>query len=239
MVNRSKIIRAAIAAIALLCATSVAAEEKPAAFNAEEARAAIAAIDRDQTILSRYGACPADIFRKDATLGALLLGDDADVTAEHCVKHPLECFTACTAKRGGEHCYRLALAFQEQEATVQPRYAQMMFQMACALGKASGCTNRAAHLRNAASEGDPLTSLAPNEQDKCEFRSFSIACEKDDPWGCTMLGQAYKNGEGAAKSHAQARRFFRKSCRLNPDFAACEYARSSLNEIAPKKTRRR
>lgn len=239
MTIHTQIIRTGLVAVAFAFSVAARAEEPAAAFNAEEARAAIAEMDRDQTLLARYQACPADVFRKDATLGALLLGDNADVTATHCAKHPRECYTACATKRSGEHCYRLALALQKQEKTVQPRYAQMMFQMACALGEASGCTNRASHLRNAASEGDPLTSLEPQAQETCQFRSFSVACEKDDPWGCTMLGQAYKNGEGVRKSFAAARRSYKKSCRLNPDFVACEYARSALNEIAPKTRRRR
>ena len=238
MTIQLKIIRTALAVVAFTFSVAARAENEAAALNDEEARAAVAAMDRDQTLLARYQACPADVFRKDATLGAPPLGDNADVTAAHCAKHPFECYAACTTKRSGEHCYRLALALQEQEKTIQPRYAQMMFQMACALGEASGCTNRASHLRNAASEGDPLTRLEPQAQDICEFRSFSVACERDDPWGCTMLGQAYKNGEGVRKSFAAARRFYMKSCRLNPDFVACEYARSALNEIAPKMRRR-
>lgn len=223
--------RAAILVLALLAGAEAFAQEIASPFNSDEARAAAAALDRDQTIVARYQACPADAFRKEASLGALLLGESADIDAAYCAKHPSECVSSCTTKRSGEHCYRLALAFQENEATIEPRYAQMLFQMACALGKASGCTNRAAHLRNAASEGDPLTSLDTNAQEKCEFRSFKIACEEDDPWGCAMLGQAFKNGEGARKSLGSAQRSYKKACRLNPDFAACAFAKSALKDI--------
>lgn len=125
----------------------------------------------------------------------------------------------------------MALAFQENESAVAPRYAQLMFSMACALGKASGCTNRGAHLRNAADEGDPLDSLSQEERDRCQFRSFKIACEKSDNWGCSMLGQAYHTGEGAKKNLSRARRYYKKSCKLDPDFAACAFARGALKSM--------
>lgn len=215
------------------------AEEEPASFNATEARAVIGTLDRDQSFLARYQACPGDIFRKEMSLGRLLVGDDADVTADFCGQHPFECFSACSTKRSGEHCYRLALAFQENECVAQPRYAQMMFQMACALGKASGCTNRAAHLRNAADEGDPLTNLDQDAQGKCEFLSFKVACDKNDNWGCAMLGQAYQNGEGVGKNATLARLNYEKTCRLNPVFAACKFSRAALKDMRRSPSRRR
>jgi TPR repeat protein len=125
----------------------------------------------------------------------------------------------------------LALALQENESVVAPRYAQLLFAMACALGKASGCTNRAAHMRNAAEEGDPLERLSAKAKDRCQFRSFEIACDKNDPWGCAMLGQAHRNGEGVKKSVALARRSYRKSCRLDPEFAACDFSRRALTSM--------
>jgi TPR repeat protein len=218
----------ALAASALLWSVGFAlAEEKGAAFNADNARAAMTAMDKDEALQARARACPADVFRKEATLGGLLLGDEA-VTREHCAAHPEECYRTCVSKRSGEHCFRLALAFQENESVVAPRYAQLMFSMACALGKASGCTNRGAHMRNAAEEGDPLDTLSQDEKDLCQFRSFKIACKNSDNWGCAMLGQAYRNGEGARKSASKARGFYKKSCRLDPDFAACEFSRGAL-----------
>lgn len=235
MSDLSKTIRAALAACAIFFAAGAAAQDKTESFNADEARAVAAALDRDQNMLATYQACPADVFRKEASLGALLLGDDAEVTAEHCARRPSECLSACATRRSGEHCFRLALAFQNNEATIQPRYAQIMFQMACALGKASGCTNRAAHLRNAAGESDPLTALDKSAQEKCQFRSFKLACEKDDPWGCAMLGQAYRNGEGASESGALARRYYKKSCSLNPDFAACAFSRGAMRDMAGRR----
>lgn len=206
------------------------ADVKNGSFDADGARRATGEMDRDKTLQSSARACPADVFRKEASLGGLLLGDEA-VTRDHCAARPEECYQACIGKRSGEHCFRLALALQENESIVAPRYAQLMFAMACALGKASGCTNRAAHMRNAAEEDDPLKSLSAKASERCQFRSFKIACEKNDPWGCAMLGQAYRNGEGVKKSVALARRSYRKSCRLDPEFAACAFSRRARTSM--------
>lgn len=221
---------ALIASGLLLSAGLIHAEERAAPFNGDDARAATAAMDKDETLQARARVCPADVFRKEASLGGLLLGSEA-VTRGHCAAHPEECYRTCVGKRSGEHCFRLALAFQENESVVAPRYAQLMFSMACALGKASGCTNRGAHMRNAAEEGDPLDALSQEEKDRCQLRSFKIACGKNDNWGCAMLGQAYRNGEGAKKSLSLARRYYKKSCKLDPDFAACAFARRALKSM--------
>lgn len=239
MRNFSPIICAMISTLTPFFFVIADAEEMPASFNASEARAVIGALDRDQNFLASYQACPGDIFRKEISLGRLLVGEDADVTADFCGQHPSECFSACSTKRSGEHCYRLALVFQDNQSVAQPRYAQMMFQMACALGKASGCTNRAAHLRNAADEGDPLTKLDEDARGKCEFLSFKVACDKNDNWGCAMLGQAYQNGEGVGKSAISARRSYEKSCRLNPDLAACAFSRAALKAMRQSSSRGR
>jgi TPR repeat protein len=46
-----------------------------------------------------------------------------------------------------------------------------------------------------------------------------------------MLGQAYRNGEGVKKSVALARRYYRKSCRLDSKFAACDFSRRALRSM--------
>jgi len=74
------------------------------------------------------------------------------VTRDRCAARPEECYQACIGKRSGECSFRLALALQENESVIARRYAQLMFAMACALGKASGCTNRAAHVRRCRKE---------------------------------------------------------------------------------------
>jgi TPR repeat protein len=209
--------------------TAVAEAKKPS-FDAESARRATAAMDKDEALQASARVCPADVFSNKAALGRLLRQDD-EATLDRCTAHPEKCYKACVGKRSGEHCFRLALTFQEHEDVVAPRYAQLMFSMACALGKAAGCTNRAAHMRNAVDEGDPFEPLSATAKDRCQFRSFRVACEKNDNWGCAMLGQAYLNGEGAKKSVGLARRSYKKSCRLNPEFDACAFSRSALKSM--------
>lgn len=184
-----------------LSAGSALAEEKRESFNAENARIATAAMDRDEALLAASRLCPADAFLKGASRSSP--PRDEDVSHAFCGAHPGECYRACDAG-SGEHCFRLALAFQENEDVVAPRYAQRMFSMACAQGKAAGCTNRAAHMRNGADEEDPLEALSQQKKDRCQFRSFKIACAKNDNWGCAMLGQAYSEGAGIRKNVKRA-----------------------------------
>jgi TPR repeat protein len=107
----------------------------------------------------------------------------------------------------------------------------MLFASACALGEAAGCTNRAAHLRNDMDEGDPLQRLSADQLASCHHRSFKIACDKNDAWGCAMLGQSHRYGEGVRRNMGAARRSYRKACDLAPDFAACGFARADLEEM--------
>lgn len=219
-----------IGTAAMLGVGTAVADVKRESFNADGARRATSAMDRNESLQGTARICPANVFREEASLGGLLLGDEP-VTLGHCTARPQECYEVCVGGRSGEHCFRLALAFQENENVVAPRYAQLMFSMACALGKAAGCTNRGAHMRNAAEEGDPLESLSEGARDYCQFRSFKIACEKNDNWGCAMLGQAYRNGEGVKKSVALARRYYKKSCRLDREFDACAFSCRALKSM--------
>ncbi|MEF3367041.1 sel1 repeat family protein [Methylocystis sp. 9N] len=212
----------------LLSAGSALAEEKRESFNAANARTATAAMDRDEALLAASRLCPADAFGKSVARRARPPSGESAGSAD-CATHPEKCYRACVAG-GPEHCFRLALAFQENEDVVAPRYAQRMFSMACALGEAAGCTNRAAHMRNGADEGDPLKALSQPEKDRCQFRSFKIACAKNDNWGCAMLGQAYSEGEGVRKNVKRARRYYLKSCRLDADFDACAFARRARKQ---------
>lgn len=213
----------------LLIAGPTLAEENSESFNAEKARIATAAMDRDASLLARSRLCPADAFRMSVSRRASPPSSET-IGSASCAAHPEKCYRACVDAGDAEGCFRLALAFQENQNVVAPRYAQLMFSTACALGEAAGCTNRAAHMRNGADEDDPLAMLSQREKDRCQFRSFKTACAKNDNWGCAMLGQAYREGEGVRKNVKRARRYYLKSCRLDPDFDACAFARRALKQ---------
>ncbi|WP_457797683.1 tetratricopeptide repeat protein [Methylocystis sp. S23] len=209
--------------------TSAQAEEKTK-LNEPEARALMAAMDREQTMLASYQSCPAEIFRSAVTLGSFFAAKE-EATEKACALNPAGCLSACLTRHSEDHCYRLALALQEREDLVPPRYAQILFAAACAQGEPSGCTNRAAHLRNAMEASDPLQRLTGDELAACEHRSFKIACKNDDGWGCAMLGQSYRYGEGTQRNEAAARRFYKKACARGPDSQACGFARADLDEM--------
>lgn len=213
------------------------AQEAEARFNAEAARRVVAQLDKDEQLTRLYPLCPADIFRKEASVGGLLFGH-AEATAEHCAEDPAQCHRECIEKRSASHCFKLAVAFQRHESETPPRSAQMLFQLACAQGEESGCTNRGAHLRNASDEGDPLMALPRAEQESCQRRSFETACKQDDPWGCAMFGQALRNGEGGPANRKEARRAYEKACALAPDLEPCEFSKAGLKSIRVSKRKR-
>ncbi len=218
-------------ALASLFSASALSAEQATKMNEHEARTVIAAMDRDQSLLASLQRCPADLFRKEAELGGSFPAHKT-ATKERCAAHPAECLSACVAGRSATHCFNLALAFEQDEA-IAARYKEMLFAKACALGDASGCTNRGAYLRNTMEDSDPLRRVSEEELKACQHRTFKAACRNNDNWGCAMLGQSYRYGEGTPTSQASARRAYRKACKLDPNFAACESAREDLEEMKP------
>lgn len=215
---------------AILCSSTDAGAEEKARLDAQAARAVMKSMDIEPTLVAHSRSCPADVFRKDATVGGLLLPEE-EIAEGHCARNPAECLSACLTRGSGVHCFRLAVAFQGVAEIAPTRYPQMLFATACALGKASGCTNRAASLRNAMADDDPLQRLTGKQLELCQFRSFKTACEQRDSWGCAMLGQSYRRGEGAAANKAWARQSYNKACEIAPDFGSCRFAKSGLEEM--------
>ena len=106
-----------------------------------------------------------------------------------------------------------------------------MYALACTMGFPAGCTNRAAGIRNGGYEGDPFRDAPLATKQTCEYRGFLIDCDRRGAWGCAMLGQAYRNGEGVAAQPERAKAAFEASCRINPKFAACAFAKGYLDEM--------
>ncbi|MGL4494435.1 MAG: tetratricopeptide repeat protein [Beijerinckiaceae bacterium] len=170
-----------------------------------------------------YRACPADVHRKSAGPTAAIFASQS-----FCTANPAACYEACIQLNSHEHCFNLARVIQDADDAPQ-RYAQMLFTAACAAGKGSGCTNRAAGMRNGRYEDDPFNADATKAV--CMRRSFTIACAAPDAWGCAMLGQAWQNGEGGPKSRAKARVAYSKACAIDPNFAACDFARGKRRAL--------
>lgn len=179
-------------------------------------------------------ACPADIWatRPARMIDALL----PDRTADHmaCAADLTDCAAACLTGTDGNACLHLATTIEVAEASEDLNLtARRLHAFACAMGLPSGCTNRGGGLRNVPLPDDAL-SLAPFGQiEGCLYRTFTIACNRGDSWGCSMLGQAEEWGEGTAANPGGARRAYEKACDLvdNPGFAACDFAREGLERL--------
>lgn len=98
-------------------------------------------------------------------------------------------------------------------------HADGLFQRACKLGGAGGCTNLAATDR-ANGVGDEM----------CIANTFFGACDGGDAWACSMSGVVLWDGEGVETDRERAKKYFDKSCAISPDFAACDFAKEVLAE---------
>ena len=223
---RMRAIGAAFAVMATIGAMGPgAAEDKPAASKADLFAPLYLKLKDDQALQAFWRRCPADIYRRSPASSKA----SADIEKAQCLADPSSCHAACFQGHNENACFALALAVEEQSGDEAPHhYQELLFARACASGSAGGCTNRAAGIRNGLYKDDPFTTKPKPARNACLFRSFQAACLAGDAWGCTMYGQSYENGEGVAASSAKAAEFYRKACKIDPDFAACDYAKSQL-----------
>lgn len=156
--------------------------------------------------LPKLDPCPADILpARDAP---------ADFSLERCANAIEQCLDHCRANDARE-CYASAIVLQKVK---DGPVVQALFLKACALGIASGCTNRAASLDH----GDDLS---------CSMRTYRLACDRNDPWACTMTGFHLIRGIGVAKDFDEARKALKGSCRFGDGDEACAGAKQLLKEI--------
>jgi TPR repeat protein len=157
--------------------------------------------------LPRAGQCPADAMPEDAGAPAFSI--------EGCAAAMEQCLDRCRTGHVGD-CYSAALVV---ERTIKPGpLSDALFLRACKLGVASGCTNLAANMEDS---GDYA----------CPIRTYELACGRDDPWACTMMGFHLIRGLGVEKDNDRARRFLARSCRFGDTDEACAAAKNVLKEI--------
>ena len=65
----------------------------------------------------------------------------------------------------------------------------------------------------------------------CAIQTYEKACDRDDPWACTMIGLHLIRGLGVAKDLKRAAQALSKSCRYGETDQACEYAIKLMKEI--------
>lgn len=218
----------ALVALLLALALSLTLATAPApalALDARQANDVAATIGGAPRWARLHAACPADLPRRRAAPANPSLDEAA------CAAVPAGCLAACEAGDGGA-CFHLARAFQRDKSHPS-RVWERLFAAACAGGHAAGCTNRAAGIRNGGYEDDPFRRVASKRRDSCLRRSFARACKGEDAWGCAMLGQSHRLGEGGAKSAAQARRAYDEACGIGPGFTACDFAKDGLRRLRP------
>ena len=146
-----------------------------------------------------------------------------------CGADPQKCLADCLEFSNGSACFALAAIVQAGD--LDPMVGENLCQMACSSGDVAGCVNRAAGLRNTTYPNDPYPKRPAAAREACQYKSFSIGCEANDPWGCAMRGQARALGEGVPANAAAARRDYATSCKISPDFAACTFAKRALAEM--------
>ena len=145
---------------------------------------------------------------------------------------PASCYALCTWWSNAPACFDLALALEHHSLDVADILdKERLYALACAGGFPAGCTNRAAGIRNGGYAEDPFRDAPRADTDACLARSFRLDCDRRGAWGCAMLGQAYRLGEGVAAEASRARAAFDMVCAINPDFAACTFAKRQLAEM--------
>lgn len=98
-------------------------------------------------------------------------------------------YLQCAQHDNASACYNLATGLEKLNYWLD---AQTVYQQACRLGYASGCTNRAAGMLQ-----QQIKQPQRNAQKmQCIARSFAKSCNWRDPWGCSMYSQLLASGQG-------------------------------------------
>lgn len=209
------------------------ADEAPAApvFNKAEAAEISAPLRQDPALLRSFGTCPADTFARERPFWRWAFAPRRP-TERRCAREPASCYVLCTWWSNAPACFDLALALEHHSLDVADILdKERLYALACAGGFPAGCTNRAAGIRNGGYAEDPFRDAPRADTDACLARSFRLDCDRRGAWGCAMLGQAYRLGEGVAAEASRARAAFDMACAINPDFAACTFAKRQLAEM--------
>lgn len=212
------------------------AQAEPGFADAPQATAladAVARVDGLAALEGPLQTCPADLYAAHMQRPSALKGSASALDEGACADDIDACARLCLTRNDGGACLELAIMIELADVPDQQLAARKLHARACALGQAGGCTNRGGAIRNVPLAGDPLSLSSGPSHHACLFRTFEAACAGGDSWGCAMSGQTYALGEGVVADKAQAIALYQRACHLadDPDFAACVYARQSIEEI--------
>ncbi len=206
------------------------AQEENASGNPAAVSEVLPLIRGNADLQRNYQACPADVFRKETSLFSMFW-TDGGMSAQACGADVKQCYESCALGKSGESCFRLALILETGSEAAANTDWDPLFNYSCALGRPSGCTNRAAGIRNGGYQHDLSEKWSEESRSLCLRRSFQIACKNDDAWGCAMYGQSLQLGEGGGADPSAAAAAFEKSCALDPDFPSCEFSKLHLKVL--------
>lgn len=207
------------------------AAAREALFNKAEAAQVSQSMRTDPRVVRVLAACPADAFGSERPFWRGL-AEPQRPSERTCALHPADCYDLCLGWANGPACFELAFAYDHHSLDVPDRLDQLrLHALSCAMGFPAGCTNRAGGIRNLGYEDDPFHAVPLADKQACEHRSFRLDCDRRGAWGCAMLGQSYRNGEGVAAQPQRARAAFQASCDLAPKFAACDFAKRQLGQM--------
>lgn len=219
-----------------LLALCIAAPSRAQEDSQSEWQAVARELAGDAAVSLDYATCVGAVAGSRADRPSLISGA---LTTDLCLAKPRLCLDLCRRSGDAKACAHFAWAAQKGEPTIPPRIGAAFFARACQLGFAAGCTNRASGIRNGDYADDPFRHAGLYAR-VCEFKAFRYACVHNDSWGCTMLGQAYENGEGVHVDKTAALAAYRKTCDLAPAFVACETAKASIETLtAPPSVQKR
>lgn len=182
--------------------------------------------------------CPADIMGKRNTFWRRLTASSHSWSETGCKNNFSVCVNACLSSNNSVACFNMARVFEILDDTTYALAKRQGFALSCALGNASGCTNRGATLRNAEIDEDPFFATNMGDKNLCFARTFSKACSKNDEWGCAMEGQSHRLGEGTPVDLIKARKRLEKACLLSnenkdsdTERAPCRFAKWQMQLI--------
>ena len=229
--------------LSALVPARVAAEEpdtdaaaREALFNKTEAAQVSQRMHGDPRVARLLAACPADAFESERPFWRGLAAPQRP-SERTCALHPADCYDLCVSWANGPACFELSFAYEHHSLDVPDGLDQLrLHALACAMGFPAGCTNRAGGIRNLGYKDDPFHVAPLATKQACEHRSFMLDCNRHGAWGCAMLGQSYRNGEGVPAQATRARAAFQASCDLAPEFAACAFSKRQLEQMSSPPT---
>ena len=172
-------------------------------------------VDGIQTVLE---SCPADIKGPRKTWRHWLFFNRNAWSFSNCNANIETCLRACTDNLDGSACRAVGRVFEKFGGPEYDFNRRQGYALACALGNASGRTNRGASIRNSKTKVDVLTQSDPEKLALCQTRTFAAACSDGDAWGCAMEGQSTSFWGG------RARRFYQSAGRNLLRLAHCTVA---------------